>query len=217
MSERVADRGVAQNVDRRLDLDPSFGREREPTALEIPVVALVGVAEHATQHTNDPTVRDDEADLACVRVGERDESETNPFKHGFVCFVTRRTHVVLNETRVVPVDFTSGETLPRTHIDFTEAGVRLDLGESEFRRDNGCCVECPYEVARGDVVDALQLVRGRVRLATTFRGERRVGMALHPALGVPLGLAVANEQKTGRRHAIEAIAFRAVTGVTERG
>ena len=172
------------------------------------MVALVGVAQHSTHHPDDSAVRDDEAGrcLARILIDEFDESGLHAREHRLVGLVSRWTHVVVEKPGVSTVDVTAGQPLPRPDVDLAQSGMRSETGDRQLTGEDDRGVESTRQIARHDPIESGQLARRRLSLSPTLGGEGGVGVALHTADRVPFGLAMAHEEKTGRRHVVQAIA-----------
>ena len=95
-------------------------------------------------------------------------------------------------------DLVPREPLARADVDLAQVGVDDDRHAEAGAHDLGR-VACAAQVARIDRVDAFgrELLGERLRLLASARVERHVGVTLPAVLGVPVGLAVANEKQRG--------------------
>lgn len=101
--------------------------------------------------------------------------------------------------RVPRPHFVDGQALPVTHVDLPQC-LELSRFEAEAVGDDARRLARAAKRARIDHVEKIcaQDLRELERLAPTGLVQRRVRMTLVPALAIPVGLAVANEDERGR-------------------
>ena len=99
--------------------------------------------------------------------------------------------------RPVAVDLGAGEPLPLAGVALAQVGVEHERTDAELAGDDAGRLGGPLQVRCDDGVHHTE-GPGRVQglMATEIR-EGRVGLPLPPAVGVPLGLAMADEQDPG--------------------
>ena len=129
---------------------------------------MVGVAKCAAHDTNDATMCDHEPHRPRVVAGNVVECATDTSKNFMVWFITRGAHVVFYIARKLLVDFSPGETLPRTNIDFTKTGVRGQNAEPHFFGDEVGGFTCTLEIAGNNEVKYPESTSGVACLFASF-------------------------------------------------
>ncbi len=99
------------------------------------------------------------------------------------------------------LDLVPGEARPGPRVALAELWLEHDRAHPELFADDAGGVQCPLQIGRHDDVDRADAPGGGEGLAAAEVGEGRIGLSLPPAEGVPLGLAVADEEDLGHRRA----------------
>ena len=133
-------------------------------------------------------------------VEDGDARLPRPGHHGIGRLEPGRTSVRLEEPGPALIDLERRHPFPGAGVGLTQAHVTDHIGQSELIGNDRGGLRRPRQVARGDERE-LQVVIGREgaadrpRLAPAELGERRIGDPLPALHGVPLALAVPDEQQ----------------------
>src|SRR5690606_4827395 len=95
------------------------------------------------------------------------------------------------------LDLGAGQPRELARVPLPQVGVDDHRPHPQLLGDDRRGVAGSLQVGRPDGVDGAERPGRLPRLAATELAERRVGLALPPPDGVPLGLAVADEQEAG--------------------
>ena len=98
--------------------------------------------------------------------------------------------------RPLVFNFDASEPFPFARVSFHEVGIDHDGTDADLRTDDLCCFKGTNKGGGDDDVDRADALRGMECLLTTEVGQRRVGLSLPTADGVPFRLAVAYKKET---------------------
>ncbi len=103
------------------------------------------------------------------------------------------------------LDLRGRQSFPRSEAPLAQPRIDAHL-EAQLGRDDLRRLTRPSEIARIEHVDpAVELLGERPGLLTAEVVQSRVGAALPPAVAVPIGLAVANQEQCGHGRSIRTI------------
>lgn len=167
-----------------------------PRSSEIREVG-VGRAEGMASCSDDPAVADHQ-DLAAGVLGGDVGQRRHESLRGIVIWLEPVGSSTFGEvTGPACLDFVARETFPRADVDLAEALVDLDRSDAEKFGDDLGGQPCALKVARPHGIEGAQQLRCCNRLELTGAVERRVGLTLPAADGVPFALAVPHDEQTG--------------------
>jgi hypothetical protein len=131
-----------------------------------------------------------------VRRGDR---RRRPLEEVLVGLPARGPSARREVAREPPLDLVAGQPGELTGVALAQIRVDHHRTDADPVGDDHRRLGGASQVGRPDAVDGADGPGRLERLAPPEVGERWIGLALPPALGVPLGLAVADEQEAGRR------------------
>lgn len=160
-------------------------------------------AEHALQGPHDAAVGHDQhptSTLAVLIGGQALEGTLHAIEDLLGCLAPRRPLGGQGAQATGPAGFDlgPGEAGPLADVTLTELGEGPHGASPAFAEQRGSRPSA-MEVRRGDAVDVPEAAGGHRGLSPPEVGQRRVGPALPSTDGVPLGLAVPDEEQVDHR------------------